>query len=358
MYQCVIRVRDVWRTKIISSFFPRYLDRGTGHEARVCAAADVSQVGGEGGSLHILDATSRYFAGSKDNEAPQHLSRAAMHVICAEQRCTREKKSARRHPCGRRGSLSEIPCLYVKIALKYRYNTDIMPLNGLYFLRGGGKSRGGNTDGHKMLKHVSVSPWRGRSDSVSLASSGGTSSCGSGTPSPGHTPPPSRASSCASLAIPLNGLSSFISVNSIANSGTNPQPTQLLLHHHQQEAPQQAPRDHQKLPYIIISRASLYDDACFIASAIELLRARPIVQYPQRVCVKYIKIKKNNYTLLAPRRIYIFINRSACVHFSIARKKNAFFLSRVIWSCCATGRSLAVRCVQRQVHGEGEGEGR
>ncbi|XP_014235756.1 nuclear transcription factor Y subunit gamma [Trichogramma pretiosum] len=92
-----------------------------------------------------------------------------------------------------------------------------------------------------MLKHVSVSPWRGRSDSVSLASSGGsTSSCGSGgTPSPGHTPPPSRASSCASLAIPLNGLSSFISVNSIANNGANSQPSQLLLHHHQQEAPQQ-----------------------------------------------------------------------------------------------------------------------
>ncbi|KAK1122152.1 hypothetical protein K0M31_009378 [Melipona bicolor] len=59
-----------------------------------------------------------------------------------------------------------------------------------------------------MLKHVSVSPWRGRADSVSLASSGGTSSCGSGSPSPGHTPPPSRASSCASLA-PLTALSSF-----------------------------------------------------------------------------------------------------------------------------------------------------
>ncbi|KAF7998547.1 hypothetical protein HCN44_010955 [Aphidius gifuensis] len=60
-----------------------------------------------------------------------------------------------------------------------------------------------------MLKHVSVSPWRGRSDSVSLASSSGdTSSCESGSPTPAHTPPPSRASSCASLA-PLNGLSSF-----------------------------------------------------------------------------------------------------------------------------------------------------
>lgn len=59
-----------------------------------------------------------------------------------------------------------------------------------------------------MLKHVSVSPWRGRADSVSLASSGGASSCGSGSPSPGHTPPPSRASSCASLA-PLTALSSF-----------------------------------------------------------------------------------------------------------------------------------------------------
>lgn len=59
-----------------------------------------------------------------------------------------------------------------------------------------------------MLKHVSVSPWRGRADSVSLASSGGASSCGSGSPTPGHTPPPSRASSCASLA-PLTALSSF-----------------------------------------------------------------------------------------------------------------------------------------------------
>lgn len=59
-----------------------------------------------------------------------------------------------------------------------------------------------------MLKHVSVSPWRGRSDSVSLSSSGGASSCGSGSPTPGHTPPPSRASSCASLA-PLTALSSF-----------------------------------------------------------------------------------------------------------------------------------------------------
>ncbi|KOX69223.1 hypothetical protein WN51_04258 [Melipona quadrifasciata] len=63
-------------------------------------------------------------------------------------------------------------------------------------------------DQRGMLKHVSVSPWRGRADSVSLASSGGTSSCGSGSPSPGHTPPPSRASSCASLA-PLTALSSF-----------------------------------------------------------------------------------------------------------------------------------------------------
>ena len=61
-----------------------------------------------------------------------------------------------------------------------------------------------------MLKHVSVTPWRTRSDSVSLASSGGASSCGSGSPSPGHTPPPSRASSCASLA-PLNSLSSLTS---------------------------------------------------------------------------------------------------------------------------------------------------
>ncbi|XP_078032924.1 RA domain-containing protein rau [Augochlora pura] len=59
-----------------------------------------------------------------------------------------------------------------------------------------------------MLKHVSVSPWRGRADSVSLASSGGASSCGSGSPTPGHTPPPSRASSCASLA-PLTALSTF-----------------------------------------------------------------------------------------------------------------------------------------------------
>ncbi|KAL2713358.1 hypothetical protein V1478_017056 [Vespula squamosa] len=59
-----------------------------------------------------------------------------------------------------------------------------------------------------MLKHVSVSPWRGRADSVSLSSSGGASSCGSGSPTPGHTPPPSRASSCASLA-PLTALSSF-----------------------------------------------------------------------------------------------------------------------------------------------------
>ncbi|XP_044579662.1 putative uncharacterized protein DDB_G0277255 isoform X1 [Cotesia glomerata] len=60
-----------------------------------------------------------------------------------------------------------------------------------------------------MLKHVSISPWRGRSDSVSLASSNGdTSSCGSGSPTPSHTPPPSRASSCASL-VPLTALSSF-----------------------------------------------------------------------------------------------------------------------------------------------------
>ncbi|XP_018376659.1 PREDICTED: uncharacterized protein LOC108769934 [Trachymyrmex cornetzi] len=59
-----------------------------------------------------------------------------------------------------------------------------------------------------MLKHVSISPWRGRADSVSLSSSGGASSCGSGSPTPGHTPPPSRASSCASLA-PLTALSSF-----------------------------------------------------------------------------------------------------------------------------------------------------
>ncbi|KAJ8687235.1 hypothetical protein QAD02_023029 [Eretmocerus hayati] len=60
-----------------------------------------------------------------------------------------------------------------------------------------------------MLKHVCVSPWRGRSDSVSLASSTGNSSSGSGSPSPGHTPPPSRASSCASLVAPLTALSSF-----------------------------------------------------------------------------------------------------------------------------------------------------
>lgn len=59
-----------------------------------------------------------------------------------------------------------------------------------------------------MLKHVSITPWRGRADSVSLSSSGGASSCGSGSPTPGHTPPPSRASSCASLA-PLTALSSF-----------------------------------------------------------------------------------------------------------------------------------------------------
>ncbi|EZA52353.1 hypothetical protein X777_09023 [Ooceraea biroi] len=59
-----------------------------------------------------------------------------------------------------------------------------------------------------MLKHVSISPWRGRADSLSLSSSGGASSCGSGSPTPVHTPPPSRASSCASLA-PLTALSSF-----------------------------------------------------------------------------------------------------------------------------------------------------
>ncbi|XP_008544675.1 putative mediator of RNA polymerase II transcription subunit 24 [Microplitis demolitor] len=60
-----------------------------------------------------------------------------------------------------------------------------------------------------MLKHVSISPWRGRCDSVSLASSNGdNSSCGSGSPTPSHTPPPSRASSCASL-IPLTALSTF-----------------------------------------------------------------------------------------------------------------------------------------------------
>ncbi|XP_001601710.2 uncharacterized protein LOC100117487 [Nasonia vitripennis] len=63
-----------------------------------------------------------------------------------------------------------------------------------------------------MLKHVAASPWRGRADSVSLASSGGASSCGSGSPVPGQTPPPSRASSCASLA-PLTGLSSFSSAD-------------------------------------------------------------------------------------------------------------------------------------------------
>ncbi|XP_012289198.1 uncharacterized protein LOC105704499 [Orussus abietinus] len=60
-----------------------------------------------------------------------------------------------------------------------------------------------------MLKHVSLSPWRGRADSLSLASGtgcggpggcGDPGSCGSGSPTPGDTPPPSRASSCASLA--------------------------------------------------------------------------------------------------------------------------------------------------------------
>ncbi|XP_043265369.1 uncharacterized protein LOC122404990 [Colletes gigas] len=74
-----------------------------------------------------------------------------------------------------------------------------------------------------MLKHVSVSPWRGRADSVSLASSGGASSCGSGSPTPGHTPPPSRASSCASLA-PLTALSSFSPVDA------NPQQTTIKVY--------------------------------------------------------------------------------------------------------------------------------
>ncbi|XP_032683517.1 uncharacterized protein LOC116849940 [Odontomachus brunneus] len=74
-----------------------------------------------------------------------------------------------------------------------------------------------------MLKHVSVSPWRGRSDSVSLSSSGGASSCGSGSPTPGHTPPPSRASSCASLA-PLTALSSF------SPADTAPQQTTIKVY--------------------------------------------------------------------------------------------------------------------------------
>ncbi|XP_046425729.1 putative uncharacterized protein DDB_G0277255 [Neodiprion fabricii] len=73
-----------------------------------------------------------------------------------------------------------------------------------------------------MLKHVSVSPWRGRADSVSLASSS-ASSCGSGSPTPAHTPPPSRASSCASLA-PLNSLSSF------SPADTNPQQTTIKVY--------------------------------------------------------------------------------------------------------------------------------
>lgn len=70
-----------------------------------------------------------------------------------------------------------------------------------------------------MLKHVSVSPWRGRADSVSLASSGGASSCGSGSPTPGLTPPPSRASSCASL-VPLTALSSFSPIDSAPQQTT------------------------------------------------------------------------------------------------------------------------------------------
>ncbi|XP_029674497.1 uncharacterized protein LOC115242383 [Formica exsecta] len=74
-----------------------------------------------------------------------------------------------------------------------------------------------------MLKHVSVSPWRGRADSVSLSSSGGASSCGSGSPTPGHTPPPSRASSCASL-VPLNALSSF------SPADTAPQQTTIKVY--------------------------------------------------------------------------------------------------------------------------------
>ncbi|XP_011296798.1 uncharacterized protein rau isoform X1 [Fopius arisanus] len=75
-----------------------------------------------------------------------------------------------------------------------------------------------------MLKHVSVSPWRSRSDSVSLASSSGdTSSCESGSPTPSHTPPPSRASSCASLA-PLTALSSF------SPADTAPQQTTIKVY--------------------------------------------------------------------------------------------------------------------------------
>ncbi|XP_011630717.1 uncharacterized protein LOC105422861 [Pogonomyrmex barbatus] len=74
-----------------------------------------------------------------------------------------------------------------------------------------------------MLKHVSISPWRGRADSVSLSSSGGASSCGSGSPTPGHTPPPSRASSCASLA-PLTALSSF------SPADTAPQQTTIKVY--------------------------------------------------------------------------------------------------------------------------------
>ncbi|XP_034943421.1 uncharacterized protein rau [Chelonus insularis] len=74
-----------------------------------------------------------------------------------------------------------------------------------------------------MLKHVSISPWRGRSDSVSLSSSNGdTSSCGSGSPTPSHTPPPSRASSCASLA--LTALSSF------SPADTAPQQTTIKVY--------------------------------------------------------------------------------------------------------------------------------
>ncbi|XP_018346464.1 PREDICTED: uncharacterized protein LOC108751032 [Trachymyrmex septentrionalis] len=74
-----------------------------------------------------------------------------------------------------------------------------------------------------MLKHVSISPWRGRADSVSLSSSVGASSCGSGSPTPGHTPPPSRASSCASLA-PLTALSSF------SPADTAPQQTTIKVY--------------------------------------------------------------------------------------------------------------------------------
>ncbi|KYQ52896.1 hypothetical protein ALC60_07974 [Trachymyrmex zeteki] len=74
-----------------------------------------------------------------------------------------------------------------------------------------------------MLKHVSITPWRGRADSVSLSSSGGASSCGSGSPTPGHTPPPSRASSCASLA-PLTALSSF------SPADTAPQQTTIKVY--------------------------------------------------------------------------------------------------------------------------------